>query len=148
MDLHPLRFLPRPHGTYRRWDCTESVCLHSIPTDYHFHRRICVRCASIPPLQSSNYCLHCQPAWPQIIKKLLSTLSIINFDFNLLFFACSLRSPPFSFDWFMFELLPLWYAVYYFGSYYYLKWRRGEDNNPMTWNAALKSSVACFVGNP
>lgn len=54
-------------------------------------------------------------AWPESTKSLLGILPVVNFDFNLLFFDCSLNQPSFLSKWVMYQSLPVFYTCYYFG---------------------------------
>ena len=49
------------------------------------------------------------------MKQILGFIKIVNFDFNLLFFDCSLDQPSFLAKWVMYQSLPVFYACYYFG---------------------------------
>ena len=52
--------------------------------------------------------------WPTEIKTLLTQISIVNFNWNLMFFACHDERPTFMTNWILFQLLPVFYALVFF----------------------------------
>ena len=60
--------------------------------------------------------------WPSSISKFLSQVSVVNFNWNLMFFGCADDRPKLIDNWVMFQLLPIFYATFFFSRHYIYKW--------------------------
>jgi len=59
--------------------------------------------------------------WPQEISSLLAQVSLVNFNWNFMFFGCYDERPKFIENWIAFMLLPVFYAVFFMSRHYIYK---------------------------
>ena len=74
--------------------------------------------------------------WPADIKEILKAIGVFNFNWNLMFFSCHDPRPTFLEDWVMFQLLPVYYLLFFFGRHYFYK---------HLWPAAWADDNTCFT---
>ena len=60
--------------------------------------------------------------WPTAISKFLAQVSVVNFNWNLMFFGCYEDRPKLIENWIAFQLLPVFYAIFFFSRHYFYKW--------------------------
>ena len=59
--------------------------------------------------------------WPTTISSLLAQVSLANFNWNFMFFACWDQRPKFIDNWVVSMLLPVFYAVFFMSRHYIYK---------------------------
>ena len=59
--------------------------------------------------------------WPKSISSLLAQVSLVNFNWNFMFFGCYDERPKFIENWIAFMLLPVFYAVFFMSRHYIYK---------------------------